>query len=492
MSHPLLKTASRLFYALVMVSVAVRIVSACSCPPPKSVLDAYDAADAVLIVRLVSVHNSEASESAAARNFSEATFAVERVYKGNVKAHDKLSFGLVHNIHCPSVFREEDINNEFLFYAQAPKNDKELWTVVNCGRSKAVSLATEDFLYLDNMNKRRGKTRISGKYGNDRNQDLVVAHRRIRIVSDEKAYETFTNEKGFFEIYDVPPGKYRLEPEIPAGMRIDRWFLRLNSSAAAVLKSPNSAQFNLEPKKHVSINLGFEPDNAVAGRLIGPKGEPLVNTCAYLRRPDDNMGLVRGDTRTGCADEKGLYRIESIPPGDYVLVLNQDGLAKGVAPFPRVFYPGTTELAKATTLTVALGQTLQDIDVVVPAMLDTITVEGVLLFSDDQPVTNQYVHFEGIEKAGLLSWNNDETDEQGRFSLKIIKGHQGKLLSKMGVYHGMYRNCPVMDALVKETPQKLAVLSTQQIKIDAEQDLRNVVLRFPVPSCQAKPETPRP
>lgn len=486
MAHPLLKTATLLLYSSLLVIAAAKIVSACSCPPPKSVLDAYDAADAVLIVRMVSVKKSEASEPSSPGNVSEATFAVERVYKGNVKVNDKLVFGLAYKLHCPSAFREEDINTQFLFYAQAPKSDQDFWSVINCGRSKAVSLATEDLLYLDNMTKRRGKTRISGKYGDDRNQDVVVAHRRIRIVSDEKAYETFTDEKGFFEIYEVAPGKYRLEPEVPPGWRIDRWFLRLNSSAPAVLKSPKSVQFNVEPKKHISINLGFEPDNVVAGRLVGPKGEPLAKTCAYLRRPDDNMDMVRGNTRTGCADENGRFRIESIPPGDYVLVLNQDGLAKGVQPFPRVFYPGSIELEKATTITIALGQTLKDIDVVVPAMLDTVTVEGVLLFSDDQPVASQYVNFEGIDKPGILGWSTDETDEQGRFSLKIIKGLQGKLLSKIGVYHGMYRNCPVMDALVKETPQKLAVFSTQEIKIEAEQDLRNVVLRFPVPGCPAK------
>ena len=486
MSHPLLKTATRLLYSTLLVIAAAKIVSACSCPPPKSVLDAYDAADAVLIVRMVSVKKSEASDPALSGKVSEATFAVDRVYKGKVKVNEKLSFNQVYKTSCPSVFKEEDVNSEFLFYAQAPKSDQESWSVLPCARSKAVSLATEDLLYLDNMNKRRGKTRISGKYGNDRNQDVVVAHRRIRIVSDEKTYETFTDEKGIFEIYDVPPGKYRLEPDVPAGWRIDRWFLRLNSSGGALLKSPKSVQFYVEPKKHSSINLGFEPDNVLEGRLVGPKGNPLAQTCAYLRRPDDNMDLVRGDTRTGCADENGRFRIESIPPGNYVLVLNQDGLAKGVAPFPRVFYPGTTEIEKAATITVALGQTLKDIDVVVPAMLDTITVEGVLLFSDDQPVASQYVHFEGIDKPGILGWSTDETDEQGRFSLKIIKGLQGKLLSKMGVYHGMYRNCPVMDALVKETPQKLAVLSTQEIKIEAEQDLTNMILRFSVPSCPAK------
>ena len=490
MSHPLLRTAIRLLYSSVLVIAAAKIVSACSCPPPKSVLDAYDAADAVLIVRMVSVKKVETEPALPGNVFG--AFAVERVYKGNVKVNDKLVFAVAYKFHCPSVFREEDINSEFLFYAQAPKNDQEFWSLLNCGRSKAVSLATEDLLYLDNTSKRRGKTRISGKYGNDRNQDVVVAHRRIRIVSDEKAYEIFTDDNGVFEIYDVPPGRYRLEPEIPEGWRIDRWFLRLNSSTAALLKSPKSVQFDVETKKHISINLGFEPDNAVEGKLVGPKGDPLAKTCAYLRRPDDDMNMVRGDTRTACADANGRFRIESIPPGHYVLVLNQDGLAKGVAPFPRVFYPGTTELEKATTITVALGQTLKDIDVVVPAMLDTVTVEGVLLFSDDQPVASQYVHFEGIEKPGILGWASAETDEQGRFSLKIIKGLQGKLLSKMGVYRGMFRNCPVMDALVKETPQELAVLSTQEIEIKAEQDLSNVVLRFLVPGCKSKPETAKP
>ena len=91
------------------------------------------------------------------------------------------------------------------------------WRASMCGRSRGLNHATEDLLYLDNMEKVRGKTRVSGNYGGWNTPLKGVANRTIRITGDKKTYETKTNANGVFEIYDLPPGKYVLEPEIPNG-----------------------------------------------------------------------------------------------------------------------------------------------------------------------------------------------------------------------------------------------------------------------------------
>ena len=461
----------------------------CPCPAT-TVLDAYEAADAVLIVRVLSVEKVEAPDAndpTSPRNIRSATLRVERVYKGNVKVADQLRFAQGTNVNCPWIFNEHQVNGEFLFYVKAPQKDLDRWNAPNCGRSKPVSHATEDLLYLDNMKKRRGKTRVSGKYGGWLDQDLVVAHRRIRIVGEENVYETFTDEKGFFEIYDVPPGKYQLEPEIAEGWRIDRWGVRLSSNPSGRLASTKSVQFVLQAKRHISLNLVFQPDNAVAGRIVGPKGKALAKTCAYLRKPDDLLNEKLGSTGRDCTDENGRFLIESVSPGAYVLVLNLSGVPRSHEPFPRVFYPGTTELEKAVTINVGLGQTVKDVNVTVPVLLETITVEGVVYYSDDRPVAGQSVRFDAVAKPGFDGFVVAETNAEGRFTIRILKGLQGNLETGVAVYPETYQNCPALAAFMKQTGEPSGYFSTQESRIEAEQDISNLVLRLPIPSCQPKP-----
>ena len=486
MSHPLLKTAIRLFYTSVLLLALAQIANACVCPVSPTVLDAFDFADTVMIVRVLSVEkvHEQTNRFGPPDNIVSATVKVERVYKGAVKVNEQLVFRF--KAGCSWTYREEDINTDLLFYVNAPRGN-EPWYASACGRSKPLSRATEDLLYLDKLKTVRGKTRVSGKYSADAesNQDLLVAHRSIRIVSDDKVFETNTDEKGFFEIYDLPPGEYRLEPEIPEGWRISKWGVRLASSTAARLISPKSILFSLQPKRHASVGLTFIPDNAVEGRIVGPNGNGLAKTCAYLRRPEEIANDRLGSTGRDCTDENGLFRIESVEPGTYLLVLNLSGIPRSHEPFPRVFYPGTTELEKATPITIGLGQTVKNINVMVPVLLETITLEGVVVFSDGQPAPKSTVRFDPIENPAISGFTAVDADEQGRFSIKILKGFPGTLASGKVIIRRLYPSCPEVDALIPTRDRTF--LFEAELKIEAAQDLTNLVLRLPMPSCPSKP-----
>ena len=487
-----LKAAIRFFCTSILLITSAEIASACPCPPIPTVLDAYEAADAVLIVRVLSVQNIQGVQPMGPTSQIPArlvTGDVERVYKGNVKVKEQFKF--LQEVWCPSSFYEIGVGTDILLYLKAPKEQNHSWNVSTCGRTKPVLQAAEDLLYLDNMNKLRGKTRVSGNYGAWVKQDINIAHRRIRIVdASNKVVETFTDEKGVFEIYDLPPGKYRLEPEIPEGWRIDRSSLKHHVSSEVSQDSTKWARFVLNPQKHASVSFAFQPDNAVEGRIVGPDGKALANTCAYLRKPQEILGdivaLFRlGSLASGCSDENGRFRIESITPGSYVLVLNVLGKPRSSEPFPRVFYPGTTELEKATPVAIGLGQTVKDVNVAVPFLLDTVTVAGVLRRSDGQPVPKQEVRFESIGRPELDGLAITETDEHGRFSLKILKGLEGSVYGGMTVVAGTFTRCPELKPLNFREQDRVYVRS-KDLKIETQQDMSNLVLRLHYPDCTIK------
>jgi hypothetical protein len=456
------------------------------------VLDAYEAADAVAIVRVLSVQNIQGLQPMGPSPpiARLVTGTVERVYKGNVKVKEQLTF--LQEVWCPSSFYEIGIGSEVLLYSKAPREPGHGRNISTCGRSKPVLQATEDLLYLDNMDKLRGKTRVSGNYGAWGNENINIAHRRIRIVNagDAKVVETFTDEKGVFEIYDLPPGKYRLEPEIPEGWRIDRSTLKHYVSTEVPQDSTRWARFVLAPQKHASVSFAFQPDNAVEGRIVGPKGNPLANTCAFLRKPKQILGdivdLYRlGSLASGCSDDNGHFRIESIKSGTYVLVLNVMGKPRSVEPFPRVFYPGTTELEKATPVEIGLGETVKDVNVAVPFLLDTVNVAGVLRRSDGKPVPKQEVRFEPTTKPEVDGLVITQTDGQGRFSLKILKGLEGSVYGSMSVIAGTYARCPELKSLVIREQDRITVRS-RDLKIETQRDLSNLDLQLLYPDCTKK------
>jgi hypothetical protein len=245
------KLAVRTFIIAAMLLLP-GVAFACSCGPVPTVLDAFDGSKVVIIARVSSVERVK-------EEYRSAKLVVEKVYKGNVRPGDELPFLQGDGVGCLRMFSEQDVGKRLLLYLGLPLRDSKHWLAFICGRSTEVKSATEDLLYIDNIDKVRGKTRVSGKYrplfGQ---QGLNVANRTIKIVGQDQTYETKTDENGVFEIYDLPPGDYRLEPEIPSGWKIALdWGLR-SSSASSKETSDKSVAFTLPPQKHASIDLAFE------------------------------------------------------------------------------------------------------------------------------------------------------------------------------------------------------------------------------------------
>ena len=105
------------------------VVVACGLPPKPTVLQAYDESDVVIIARAISVEKlSDQSEKPMIGTLvSSTTMQVEKVFKGNLRAGDKIVFGQGNGIWCTWVFDEDDIGKEYLFYLNSPAKDEKLW-----------------------------------------------------------------------------------------------------------------------------------------------------------------------------------------------------------------------------------------------------------------------------------------------------------------------------------------------------------------------------
>lgn len=481
---------------------AVQTAIACSCGPRPNVLDAFEASDEVVIVKVLSVEKAEdTNQQHYVDGVKTATLIVEKVFKGKLKVRDEIVFGQGGGADCIWTFSEKSIGNQLLFYlirpekfsnrTYLPSKEPGLWFAFGCGRSTGLTGATEDLLYLENMKKRRGQTRISGSIsGGFAYPDIDVEGKLIKLIGKDKTYETKTDKDGVFEIYNLPPGKYLVEPEMAAGWKIDPHWLQDSTSVVGrefgqpEMKSVKQVEIVLEPKKHASVDIVFTVENYVRGRVIGPKGKPLDRVCVYLLRPRQEAWGP-----SDCTNEQGRFEITSIPPGEYVLVANQDGKPSNREPFPRIFYPNVSERQRAAVINIRAGDSLDDIDIVIPKLEETITIEGVLRYSDGHPVIEEWVKFKVAKPDSKVDGDvSEETDSAGRFTLKVLKGLTGELAGEDWLLVGLYKNCPKVDEILAKSGSNNVTVHSNVVKLTTEQDVFEVELTLPFPRCEKAKE----
>ena len=241
----------------------------------------------------------------------------------------------------------------------------------------------------------------------------------------------------------------------------------------------------LEPKKHARVDIVFEIDNSVRGKVLAPDGSPMHRVCVYLLRLEQEEGFGPFD----CTDEGGRFEITSVPRGEYVLVANSDGKASSREPFRTLFYPSVSERERAAVISIGPGENINDINMVIPKLEETIIIQGVLRYSDGKPVVEEWVKFTASKTNDKVSGDvNEQTDSAGQFSLRILKGLSGELAAEDWLFEGFYKNCPKVDELIAKSGRNNTKVQSNIIKLEAQQNLYQVELTFPFPRCEKTKE----
>ena len=496
-----------------------QVVFACSCGVKPTVLESYETHDLVIITRLVSIDrvrpakldddddddsdtmdtdDNDEESSPAGEYFYDgvrsAKMVVEKVYKGNVKVGEELLFAQGGGADCIWTWEEKMIGDKFLFYLDAPTkdhpwSDKEnegdrplKYYPVTCGRSNVIEGAIDDLSYLNNIKKVGGKSRISGRLYCWHDDAPNLSNIKVRIIGKTRVYETVTNKNGFYEIYDLPAGEYQIEPKVPIGWKIDKFYLssereEWNYGAVIRLESKNRVPLTLKAKRHASLNLAFTIDNTIRGKVISPSGRPMKNVCVSAVSAAEKEGDYRGHTE--CTNDKGEYEIESLSPGNYILVLNNDGKLSGDEPFGIMFYPGVADRKAAGVISMEAGKFINDVNIQVAGIAELVRVAGKVLYSDGTPVPKQTIEFKPAQENIYLE-TRTTSDVNGNFSLSLPKGASGTILGKMSPYSSAINDCP---RLKDADPDNNDVL-TNRFETPGDRDFPDIKLIFPVSPCQ--------
>ena len=173
----------------------------------------------------------------------------------------------------------------------------------------------------------------------------------------------------------------------------------------------------------------------------------------------------------------------------YVLVANQDGKPSNREPFHKILYPNVSERERAAVITIGPGETIDNLGLVIPTLEDTITIEGVLRYSDGKPVAEEWVKFKVVKKDDKVDGDvSEQTDSEGKFTLRVLKGLTGELFGEDWLLTGLYKNCPKVGELLAKSGRNNVTVRSNVVELTTEQDVYEVELILPFPRFEKAKE----
>jgi len=175
--------------------------------------------------------------------------------------------------------------------------------------------------------------------------DEPLANVSLKLRSRDDRFETSSDSDGVYSFYDVHAGVYNFTARLPVRMELTRKSL---TGGLPPFKIPNGACYEYDV---VAL-----PTGHIRGSVLGPGGKPLPLASVELYRAgsydDSRPGLW------GFQGAEGVFDLDHVGAGEYILVFNRANRMDPNAPFRRAFYPGVADVSDARTIKLKDGQQL--------------------------------------------------------------------------------------------------------------------------------------
>jgi hypothetical protein len=179
--------------------------------------------------------------------------------------------------------------------------------------------------------------------------DEPLGNISLRLRSNDDRFETSSDSEGVYSFYDVHAGVYNFSARLPVRTELTRKSL---TGGLPPFKIPNGACYEYD--------VDALPTGHIRGSILGPDGKPLPLASVELYRAgtydDSRPGLW------GFQGALGVFDLDHVGPGEYILVFNRANRMDPNAPFPRAFYPGVADLNDARTIKLRDGQQLMKLN----------------------------------------------------------------------------------------------------------------------------------
>ncbi len=232
-----------------------------------------------------------------------------------------------------------------------------------------------------------------------------------------------TDEQGRYEIRDLPAGRYMVTASKTGFVDVVYGQRRPLRPGTPVEVADGQAVTN--------ISFSLPRGSVITGQVLDEDAEPIARVAVTVLRYQYQNGERRlvpaGSDQT---DDRGVYRVYGLPPGDYDVsavsrLLNRPfarlleaagaeaDAGEGVLGYAPTFYPGVTAPSEATPVSLALGQEMRGVDFQL-RLVAMARVSGTVVDVDGSPLA-----------GGNVILAEDQSDLASRASLMGRVGADG-------------------------------------------------------------------
>lgn len=235
-----------------------------------------------------------------------------------------------------------------------------------------------------------------------------------------------TDDDGKYQLTGLAAGQFTIMPLAKA-------FVEGTSGA---YRQPGQSISVGEGETITKIDFALVRGGVITGRITDTDGRPVIGERVNVvagDAPGSGRAMTMFDGPRNKTDDRGVYRVYGLGPGNYKVSIGQAPGSGGVAimgmggsQYRQTFYPGVAEEAKATILEINEGTELSNIDIVAGRSGRGFSVSGrVVDANSGQPVPNVYVAHssfnEGTQQLGGMNFSGGQTDANGKFRLDDIQ-----------------------------------------------------------------------
>ena len=296
----------------------------------------------------------------------------------------------------------------YLVYGYANERDEKILYTGVCTRTVTTSskYAKEDFDFLRNLPATGTGGNIRGRIWADLKAGGATPLLDVRVIirnAGSDVITVYTDKNGEFEVKQLKPGKYTVEPDLPAN------YFTENKSAEVRVDDRGTA------------DVGFEAyiDGSISGHVFDSEGSAYNSIFLHLVGGDKS---VYGHS----TQEDGGFIVQGTPPGEYILYIELRHADHNKN--TKYYYPGTFQREKAVPIRVGLGEKVVGLKFQLPDGFSVRTVEGQVMFDNGKPGAGVDVILlcpQSAQSDGLaveFTPTLTRTDEQGQFRLEGFTG----------------------------------------------------------------------
>ena len=407
--------------SVLFVMLCAESVAACTCGEGGAPCEAYGKASAVFVGTVTSIKQRkfdsvEVERERKRRDTGEYlspvtyTFVVQKSFSGVDGFQVEVGSGLGSS-DCGYQFVQ---GAQYVVYAYGDPRNNRLSTST-CTRTRLVAEADEDLAFLRSLSDRASGVTISGtvfrKYleGVQPPVDKKVVVFPLVIEGEGVRRELRTDAEGRYQVTGLKAGTYTVKVTLP-----DELFTHSSEEKVSIAERGCG-----------NVSFYVVDNGRISGKVLDADGQPVPKILLYLMRAED-VGAERPQWNYASADEEGRFTFRPVVPGRYLLGVRLNGLSSPgevANDYPLTFYPGVSKAAQATPITIShAGEHVSDHVLHLPPRLTERIVEGVVMLPDNRPAAKASVSYQELSGANLPTSYGLESDEQGRFKIRIYDG----------------------------------------------------------------------